>query len=205
MFPAALEPVAVALAVGYLLLAARENLWCWACALLSSLIYVWLFFDVRLLMESVLNVFYAVMAVVGWLQWRKGGAGGAGASAVQIHCLRWQQHLALMAAMLLLALANGWFMQRFTDAVWPFVDSFTTWASVLTTVLVIRKVLENWLYWIVIDSVSLYLYVDRGLHLTALLFAAYLVICVFGFLHWRRLYRAQLAGTEAEAGGRGRG
>src|SRR5690606_25391607 len=136
-------------------------------------------------------VFYVVMAVVGWLQWRRRVPGGASADGVRIHCLRWPQHLLLVAAMLLLAGLNGWVMQRFTDAVWPFVDAFTTWASVVTTVLVIRKVLENWLYWIVIDSISLYLYVDRGLYLTALLFAGYLVICVFGWLHWRRLYRAQ--------------
>lgn len=191
MLPGILEPVAVLLAVAYLLLAARESLWCWPCALGSSLIYIWIFIDVRLLMESVLSVFYVVMAVVGWMQWRGRAQGTAGEGAVRIHRLRWQQHLLLVLAMLLLAGLNGWVMQRFTNAVWPFVDSFTTWASVFTTVLVIRKVLENWLYWIVIDSISLYLYVDRGLYLTALLFAGYLVICVFGWLHWRRLYAAQ--------------
>ena len=201
MLPGALEPVAVALAVAYLLLAARESLWCWACALCSSLIYVWIFFDVRLLMESVLNIFYAVMAVVGWWQWRGRASQTGAAQPVQIHCLRWQQHVLLLTGMLLLALVNGWFMERYTDAVWPFADSFTTWASVLTTVLVIRKVLENWLYWIGIDSIALYLYVDRGLYLTALLFAAYLVICVFGFLHWRRQYRLQAEGPASALAG----
>lgn len=186
-----LEPVAVVLAIAYLLLAARESLWCWACAFGSSLLYVAIFFRVSLLMESALSVFYVAMAVVGWWQWRRGGsAAGAG---LRIHRLPWQQHLFLFGGMLLLALVNGWFMQRYTSAVWPFVDSFTTWASIITTVLVIRKVLENWLYWILIDSISLYLYIDRGLHLTALLFAAYLVICVFGYLHWRRLYLVQEA------------
>ena len=79
-------------------------------------------------------------------------------------------------------------MQRFTSAAWPFLDAFTTWASVLTTFLVIWKILENWLYWLVIDSISIYLYLDRGLYLTALLFAVYLVIAIFGYLHWRKLW-----------------
>ena len=186
---ALLEPVGVLLAMAYLLLAARENLWCWACALVSSLLYVLIFYRVSLLMEAVLNIFYAVMAVVGWWQWRREGSDGK--AALRIHRLRWQQHLLLLGGMLLLASANGWIMAQYTTAVWPYVDSFTTWASILTTVLVIRKVLENWLYWILIDSISLYLYIDRGLYLTALLFAAYLVICVVGFLHWRRLHQEQ--------------
>jgi nicotinamide mononucleotide transporter len=83
-------------------------------------------------------------------------------------------------------------MHQYTSAAWPFVDSFTAWASVISTVLVIRKVLENWLYWLVIDSISLYLYIDRGLYLTALLFAGYLVICVFGYLRWRKVYTASI-------------
>src|SRR5690606_23783949 len=85
---------------------------------------------------------------------------------------------------------NGWLLTRYTGAAWPYLDSFTTWGSVLTTFLVVKKVLENWLYWIVIDSLSIYLYIDRGLYLTAGLFAAYLVIVVFGYFSWLNLYRA---------------
>mgnify|MGYP000495124515 CR=1 FL=1 len=93
------EALAVVLAIAYLLLAARESLWCWYCALGSSLIYIVIFFDVSLLMESLLNVFYAVMAVVGWWEWRRGGAAHQG---LKIVTLRWQLHVLLLAAMLLL-------------------------------------------------------------------------------------------------------
>jgi nicotinamide mononucleotide transporter len=183
------EIVAVLLAISYLLLAARESLWCWYCAFASSAIYVVIFWDVSLLMESVLSIFYVVMAVVGWQQWR---SGGQEQPALPITTLPWSMHLLLLAVMLLLAAVNGWFMHQYTSAAWPFVDSFTAWASVISTVLVIRKVLENWLYWLVIDSISLYLYIDRGLYLTALLFAGYLVICVFGYLRWRKVYTASI-------------
>lgn len=182
-----LEALAVVFAIAYLLLAARESLWCWYCAFASSALYVVIFRDVSLLMESLLSVYYVVMAVVGWQQWRSGDKRNGRA----IVTLRWQQHVGLVAAMLLLALASGWWLRDNTSAAWPFVDSFTTWGSVITTVLVVRKVLENWLYWLLIDSISLYLYIDRGLHLTALLFAGYLVIVVFGYLHWRRQYQQQ--------------
>lgn len=184
-----LEALAVVFAVAYLLLAARESIWCWYCAFVSSALYVFIFWDVRLLMESLLSIYYVVMAVVGWWQWRT----GKGEVGRPIVTLRWQQHVLLLAGMLLAAAASGWLLRTYTNAAWPFVDSFTTWASVITTVLVVRKVLENWLYWLLIDGISLLLYIERGLYLTALLFAAYLVIVVGGYLHWRKLHRQQRA------------
>ena len=139
-------------------------------------------------MESLLNVFYVVMAVVGWYEWRFGGRDHGG---VHIRRLAPRHHMFIVIALLLAAGLNGWFMQQYTSAAWPYLDAFTTWASVLTTFLVVWKVLENWLYWFVIDSLSIYLYIDRGLTLTAVLFAGYVVIVIFGYLHWRRLYIAQ--------------
>lgn len=184
-----LEGLAVILAIAYLLLAARESLWCWYCAFGSSVLYILIFWDVRLLMESALSVYYTVMAVVGWWQWRS----GAQEQRRPIIRLPWRQHLLWLAAMLLLSLLSGTLLHYFTDAAWPFVDSFTTWGAAITTLLVVRKVLENWLYWLLIDGISLYLYIDRGLYLTALLFAAYLVIVLFGFVRWYRLYCEQEA------------
>ena len=195
MMLAGIESIAVVLAIAYLLLAARESLWCWYCAFVSSVIYTWIFWDVSLLMESVLNLFYVVMAVVGWWQWRQPAATTTGLSQpekkLQISSMTLRQHLLLWGVLLALALVNGWLMQRYTSAVWPYLDAFTTWASVINTFLVVRKVLENWLYWILIDSISIFLYIDRGLYQTALLFAVYVVIVVFGYLSWRRIYQQQ--------------
>ena len=73
----------------------------------------------------------------------------------------------------------------------PILDSFTTWGSIVTTWMVARKILENWLYWLVIDSASIYLYLDRELYLTAALFAVYLVIVIFGYFQWLQHYRAR--------------
>lgn len=182
-----LEGIAVVLALAYLLLAARESLWCWYCAFASSALYIVILWDARLLMESALSVFYVVMAVVGWYQWRHGGSAHAG---VKIVSMQWWQHFAVLAVLLVLAFINGWAMQRWTQAAWPFVDSFITWGSVLTTLLVVRKVLENWLYWLLLDGMAMLVYIDRGLYLTALLFALYLGIVVFGYFKWQREYRA---------------
>lgn len=179
------EALAVLLAIAYLLLAARENSLCWYFAFAHTAIFTVLFWRVSLLMESALNVYYMLMAVYGWYQWNRGGDGHHG---IEIQRLGALQHAAILTAIALLTLASGYFLSSGSDAAWPYVDSFTTWASVITTWLVARKVLENWLYWVVIDTVSIGLYVDRGLNMTAVLFVAYVVIAVFGFISWRRHY-----------------
>ena len=73
-----LETVAVALAIAYLILAMRQNSLCWYCAFFSTAIYVYIFGDVNLYMESALNVYYMLMALYGWYQWRRGGDNGTG-------------------------------------------------------------------------------------------------------------------------------
>lgn len=181
------ELVAVVLAIAYLLLIMRENSLGWICALISTAIYTLLFWKVSLLMDSALNVYYMGMAVYGWIQWQE-GSNDQDRSAI----IQWQskQHALAIALIVIATLASGYLLSKNTQAAWPYLDSFTTWASVFTTYMVAKKVLENWLYWILIDAVALFLYIERGLYFTALLFMAYLVICVFGFLSWRKTYKA---------------
>ena len=185
-----LEVTAVVFAMAYLLLAVRENVLCWLFAFLSTAIYTVLFWDVSLLMESALNVYYMVMAVYGWYQWTRGGTNGDELPhALAVRSMSGSHHVWVIAAIVVLSSVSGYLLGEHSSAAWPYVDSFTTWASVITTYLVTRKYLQNWLYWIVIDAVSVPLYIDRGLNLTALLFVAYVVIAVVGYLKWRDHFR----------------
>jgi nicotinamide mononucleotide transporter len=177
------ELLAVALAVAYLLLAIRQNIWCWAAAAVSTLLYLVIMYRASLYMESVLQLFYLGMAFYGWQQWRRGGEDHAGLS---VSTWPWRRHAVAVASVLLLVLVSGVLLQRFSNAALPFADSLTTWGAVVATYMVARKILENWIYWFVIDSVSVYLYLSRELYFTAALFVAYLVMIVFGYLSWRR-------------------
>ena len=183
------EAMAVVFAIAYLLLAVRENVWCWLFAFLSTAIFTVLFWDVSLLMESALNVYYMAMAVFGWYQWTRGGvADDSEAHGLEIRPLSGRQHGLIIVSIALLTVVSGYLLSEHSDAAWPYVDSFTTWASVITTYLVARKYLQNWLYWIVIDAVSVPLYIDRGLKLTALLFVIYIIIAVAGYRSWQKHY-----------------
>lgn len=176
------EILAVLLAVAYLLLAIRQSIACWVAAFISSCLYVWVLFGARLYMESVLNLFYAAMAVYGYWQWwaLKDGA--------RLTVSRWPaaRNGWGLAAVVALSTVTSFFLRRYTPAAWPFVDSMVSWASVFATFLVARKVYENWHWWLLIDSVSLYLYFTRRLYLTMLLFAVYLALIVIGMREWRR-------------------
>ena len=181
------EAAAVALGVAYLLLAMRESLWCWYAAFISTAIFLVLFWEVGLLMESGLQVYYLAMAVYGWWQWQHGSEGE---TELAISSWGGRQHMIALLLVMVLSAASGALLEQFTGAALPYLDSFTTWGSIVTTWMVARKILENWLYWLVIDSVSIYLYLDREMYLTALLFAVYLVIVLFGYRKWLLHYRA---------------
>ena len=181
------EPIAVALALAYVVFAIKERRFAWVLAAVSAALYLRIFFLVGLVMEASLQVFYILMAVYGWIAW------GRDQSTVQLPIQRWpvSLHLMLLAGVLLLGTALGLLMSQFTNATLPIPDSITTLAALLATWMVARKVLENWLWWIGIDLLSIVLFSNRGLDLTALLFAGYVVLAAAGWLSWRQHYRAQ--------------
>jgi nicotinamide mononucleotide transporter len=182
------EAIGAALGLAYLLLAVRRNLLCWLCAFISTAIYLVLFARASLYMQSLLQVFYLVMAIVGFIDWQRGRTQEAG---VLIRTWTIQQHLFAAVGVVLATLLNGWVLATQTDSVAPYLDSFVTWGSVVTTWMVARRVLENWLYWIVVDALAAYLYFTQGLLVTTALFVVYLGIVVRGYWVWRREHRQQ--------------
>jgi len=184
-----LELTAVVFAIAYLVLAVRENILCWFAAGISTLIFLAIFWDVKLYMESGLQVYYLAMAAFGWYQWRLASDGSAN---LKVSMWSMRQHLIALALIALLTSTSGYLLSSGTDARLPYLDSFTTWASVVTTFMVVRKVLENWIYWLVIDSVSIYLYIDRELYFTSILFAVYIVIIFFGWSSWSKSYQQEV-------------
>ena len=185
-----LEAIAVVFAIGYLLLAIRQNIWCWLCAGVSTAIYVWLFIGARLYMESVLNGFYFVMAIYGWYFWTTGEAEDHERPVVA-----WplKTHASAIVVILAASLVNGYLLSRYTDAAFPYIDSLTTWSAIWATFLVARKVLENWWYWLGIDMASVFIYWVRDLQLTSLLFVIYVIMIPFGLVAWSRSMRERRA------------
>ena len=186
-----LEAGAVAFGVLYLLLAIRQNILCWLAGLISSLLSVALLYEARLYGESALNIFYAFMSVYGWQQWLAGRSRGNDAE-LPVRVWPASAHAAAIGATLAASAVIGWAMSH-TRAQFPYVDAWVTVASLVTTYMVAKKVLENWVYWFVIDGLSAYLALSRGLPLYAALNVFYVVVVVIGFYRWHRDWRAQPA------------
>ena len=171
----------------YVVLAVPRNRWCWVAGGLGSLIYIWLFAQARLPMQSLLQVWYVGIAVLGFLRWSHEGT-------KRVSLLSWRGHVAGIAGSLLLAVFIARFLAAETQAAWPHLDASTMVLSLFATWLTAAGKLESWLYWIAIDAVQAWLYSAQGLVFTALLFLTYLVIASVGFIEWLKTYRCQTAG-----------
>ena len=173
-----IETIAVVLSVLYVILATKQNIWCWAAAGISVALYIYICFSAELFTETGLQVFYLIMAFYGYYNWTK--------KEQNLQITQWSagKHLTLIITGAIITFLMGFYFATYTSAKMPIVDSFTTVFSVIATYMIAKKVLSNWLYWIVIDAASIYLYFSRDLHLTSLLFIAYTIIAVFGYFSW---------------------
>ena len=181
------EMAAVFLSVVYLVLAIKQNLWCWVAAFISTFIYSILFFDASLLMDSALNIFYLIMAIYGWYSWKYAN-GLAYHEKLRITTYGLIKNLKIIALLILTSLILGFYMANYTSADFAYLDTFTTVFAVFATYLLTKKVLENWLYWIIIDAVSIYIYINKGFYLTAILFVIYTILAYIAYIEWKKEY-----------------
>mgnify|MGYP000736315993 FL=1 len=179
-----IEALAVLFAVTYLLLAVKQDVKCWFAAIISSTLYFFIMYKAGLYMEAWLQIFYIVMAFYGIQQWT---VTNNNQSKFIVRSWRWNTHFWVIAIIIILAIITGLLLEKFTNAALPFLDGLTTWGAIITTYMVAKRLLENWIYWFVIDMISIYLFLSRGLFLTAILFCIYLVIIFFGYRSWIKI------------------
>lgn len=182
----AAEWVATAAGVVYILLIMRRNRWGWVAGGLSSSIFAVVFARSDLPMQAVLQASYVAGAVYGWWSWAP--------HAEQQRISSWTLRGNLLAIAACVVISLGLKQLLVDESAFPFIDSLVACAGLFTTWLVARVYLENWLYWIVIDVVSIYLCMAQGLIVTAILFVIYTVIATMGLHSWWKLQRSQSAG-----------
>ena len=183
------EITAMALAILYLLLAVKQDIRCWAAWILSSCLYLYVMYTAGLYMEAFLQIFYIVMGIYGWAQWSK----KQGDESLLVLTWKPSKHVVAVLLIITLAFFSGSLLEKYTNAALPFLDALTTWGAIVTTYMVAKKILENWIYWFVIDAISIYLFISRELYFTAFLFFAYLIIIVIGYRSWHQIRRNQNA------------
>lgn len=186
----ALEWLAAGLGVINIALLIFRSQWNFAFAIASVALYVFIFMESRLYAESGLQVFFIVANVWGWIVWRRALAAGD-ESRVEVRWLDWRSRAVWLAATATISFNLGWLMHRYTNAAMPFADSAIAGASVAAQILLGYRRIENWVLWIAIDVAAVLLYINRGLHPTAGLYAGMLVMSLFGLKEWIGAHRAQ--------------
>jgi nicotinamide mononucleotide transporter len=181
------EIVAALLGAAYVVLAARRNRLCWLAGALSAALVGALSVMRGLPMQGALNAYYVGMSFYGYWNWTRSSQQGE--LPVGTLPLRW--HLLAAAVILPLSWLSAGVLARETQAAWPLLDSLTTWFSLFATWLVARARIENWVYWVVIDGVLVYLYYMQSLPVIALQFVALTGLALAGFIAWRRKLLAQ--------------
>ena len=179
------ELLAVAFGIAYVLLAAKESLWTWLFAFLSTIIYTVLFWEGALLSSSVLNFYYMGMAIYGFILWRSGGEQGE-----ELEVTKWslKKNFITILSGIFLTLLLATLSDKYTEANFPYLDTFVMVFSVIATWMLAKKVLETWIYWMVVDSVAIVLYWKSGYLATIVLFVLYVVLAVYAYVSWKKSY-----------------
>ena len=179
-----IEGIGAALAIAYLLLALKQNKLCWFAWIASSILYLYVMHQAGLYMESLLQVFYLCMGFYGLSQWSKTINDNQN-TYVDLWSIG--NHIFAISLVIVLSFLSGILLSNFSNATLPFIDAFTTWGAIVASYMVAKKILENWIYWFVIDFISVFIFASRGLYFTSALFVTYLVIIYFGYKSWSKI------------------
>ena len=178
------EWLAASLGIAYVLLASKTIIWCWPAALISTFIYTLLFWEGQLPMQAALNVYYMGMAVYGFWLWQKHTQPEDNLTITQRPLTF---HLAFIATGLLFTLIIGLYLANMPNARLPYLDAAVTVFSVMNTLLMAKKILESWLYWIVINLLAITLYFQTGYYVTIIMFSVYFILAFYGYRNWKAL------------------
>lgn len=164
----------------------RQNIWCWYFGLLQVILYCFVFYTSKLYSDMILHVIYIFLQFYGWYNWKYGGSNK---SELRITLLTkttfWIGLTVLVTALL------GYVMQTKTDASFPYEDAFITVTSLVAQYLMIKKILESWLFWIVVDVVAISIYFYKGLYFTTALYLLFLIMAIMGYLEWKKGYNEE--------------
>lgn len=168
----------------FLYLEIKQNKWLWPVGLLTSVMYIYVFFVAKLYADMSLQFYYVFISIYGWILWSRGK--GQDEKELPVVSLHLNLGLKLLAASIVIYALIAFILVRFTDGSVPYWDAFTTALSIVATWMLARKILEQWLVWILVNSVSLGLYIYKDLNFTAVLFFFYTTMAVVGYLQWKK-------------------
>lgn len=169
----------------YILLSIKQNIWCWPVGFITSALYIYVFFVTKFYADMGLQVYYLIVSVYGWSHWMF-GAKSKKQDDLKISKTNIKLGIYLFLATIVLFVIISYVLVNYTDSEIPYWDAFTTASSFVATWMLARKIIEHWIIWIIVDSVSLGLYIYKELYPTVILFAVYTVLAILGYIEWKK-------------------
>ncbi len=185
----ALEWLGVLTGIICVWLAARNNIYSWPIALVSVVVYMFIFFESKLYADMGLQVYFFFMNIYGWYYWSK--AANHQKTSRPISSAGKKEMLFSAIGILVFTVILGQLLYKNTDAALPYLDSFCTACSLVAQIFLARKVIQNWLIWIFVDIIYVGMYLSKDLYATAIMYTLYVYIALVGYLEWRKIYREQ--------------
>lgn len=183
-----LEILGVVLSLIYVVLMMRQNIWCWSFGILGSLLSIYIFIDAKLYSEVILYVFYVAVGIFGWVKWHT-------KDHSKKPVVRWKlfNHLIAIVIGFAGAFGLGYMFNTYTDADRSYFDASTTMFSFVASFMEAYKVLSGWIYWIVLNLATVFLYVSKDLYIYAGYSLVLAVLSVIGYMQWLNSYKEQIA------------
>ncbi len=180
-----IELLGAILGIAYILFSIRQNILTWPVGLLTSVLYVWVFFDSKLYADMGLQFYYVFISLYGWYEWIIGNQSDTKVN-LKVSRLSLRLGLLLLAISLFLFGLIWLILKNYTDSPVPVADALATALSIVATWMLARKILEHWLIWIFVDIFSMGLFWYKNLHPTVVLFAVYTIMAFVGFIEWKK-------------------
>jgi len=185
-----IEVLGAILGIIYVFFSIRQSILTWPVGLLTSLLYVWVFFVSKLYADMGLQMYYVLISIYGWYEWLHGNQTN---HSVSIRISRLSLKLAgiLFAVSFVIFIVIWFVLKNYTDSPLPVADALATALSIVATWMLARKILEHWLVWIFVDTFSIGLFWYKDLHPTIFLFIVYTIMAIVGFKEWKKTYETE--------------
>lgn len=174
----------------FLYLEIKQNMWLWPVGIITSLLYIYIFFITKFYADMSLQFYYVGVSIYGWWNWLRGSQSN-GNELLAIKRLGAKLGFRLLVITIVVFALLVFILMRFTDSPVPIGDAFTTALSITATWMLAHKILDMWWLWIVANAVSLGLYLYKGLYPTSVLFLFYFSMSIVGYLQWKKSYLEQ--------------
>lgn len=180
------EVIGVSFGLISVYLTVKQNIISWPAGIISVIAFAILFFKIKLYADMGLQIFYVITGFYGWYLWKYGGAGK---TELKVRILDNTRRLKILLIFVPSVLVMSLYLKTYTDASLPIWDSLASTLSLFAQILLMKKILENWACWILVDIMSIAIYIYKGVYLTAGLYFVFLILASAGFIEWYRSYK----------------